>query len=158
MSICLCWLLPLHQPKRASSCSEDEVGEGGALSIATCNAPYHGLGGCSVNETFFAHNHVGRKGGAVVVGTGRSPSHVEFHNCTMVNSTAGMFIQDDPQGEGGVFNLARGTRLLLSDSVFKDNYSGSKVFSSSWLFANTLNGAASGVLFVYFPNFHTSRT
>lgn len=46
----------------------------------------------------------------------------------VANSTAGIFIEDDPQGQGGAFNLATGHRLLLSDSVFIDSYCGNKVY------------------------------
>lgn len=150
----MCLLFLLRPPNHAILCSEGEVGEGGALSVSTCDVPYHGLGGCSVNETFFVHNHVGRKGGAVVVSTGQFASHVEFHNCTMVNNSAGIYIQDDPQGEGGVFSLARGTRLLLSESVFKDNYSGSKVCISHGVYKHG-KGAAFAVWCLGFPNFPT---
>lgn len=61
------------------------------------------------------------------IGSGGFPSQVEFHRCTVANSTTGIDIEDDPQGEGGAFNVAVGTRLLLSDSLFIDNYSGKKV-------------------------------
>ncbi|CAN0498675.1 unnamed protein product, partial [Scytosiphon promiscuus] len=79
---------------------------------------YNGEGGCTVRDTVFANNHVARKGGAVNIGTGSAPSNVEFHRCMMANSTTGIFIEDDLQGEGGVFNVAPGNRLLVSDSVF----------------------------------------
>lgn len=108
-------------------CIEDEVGEGAALSISTCDLSFDGQGGCSVNDTDFAYSHAGRKGGAVSIGSGQSPSHVEFHRCRVDKSTAGKYIEDDPQGDGGAFNLAAGTRLLLSDSAFIDNYCGNKV-------------------------------
>lgn len=64
------------------------------------------------------------------IGSGEFPSNVELHRCKVANSTAGSHIEDDPQGDGGVFNVAGGTQLLLSDSLFIDNYSGNKVFST----------------------------
>lgn len=92
-----------------------------------------------MNDTAFAFNHVARKGGAVNIATGSSPSHVEFHRCAVANSTTGQFIEDDPQGEGGVFNVAPGTRLLLSDSLFIDNRCGNKVHNGLTLYFEAIS-------------------
>ena len=109
-------------------CTEDEVGEAGALSISTCNLSFNGRWGCSVNDTVFTRSHVARKGAVVAVGSGQAPSLVEFHRCTVTNSTSGVFIKDDPQGEGGVFSVAPGNTILLSNSTFEQNRSGNKVY------------------------------
>lgn len=85
-----------------------------------------------MNDTVFAFNRAARKGGAVSIASGQWPSTVEFHGCTVANTTTGVNIEDDPQGEGGVMNVSPGNRVLLADSVFEDNYCGNKV---SWTHA-----------------------
>lgn len=80
-----------------------------------------------MNDTIIAENNVGRKGGAVAIGTGDAPSHIEFHRCLVANSTTGLYIEDDPQGEGGAFAVGRGITLVLSDCVLTGNYCGNKV-------------------------------
>lgn len=52
---------------------------------------------------------------------------MEFHGCTVDNSTTGEAIEDDPQGEGGAFSVATGTTLVLADCVLRNNYCGKKV-------------------------------
>lgn len=100
------------------------------MSISMCDLSFDGQDGCTVNDTVFAYNHVARKGGAVNIATGPWPSRVKFHRCTVANNTAGENIEDDPQGEGGVLNVAPGNWLLLADSLFEDNNAGNKV---SWM-------------------------
>ena len=108
-------------------CTEDDIGEGAALSFTTCVLSFDGLSSCGVNDTVLAKSHVGEKGGAVAIGAGDAPSRIEFHRCTVANTTTGSHIEDDPQGEGGGFSLAKGVTLLLSHCVLKDNSSGNKV-------------------------------
>ncbi|MEP5117293.1 MAG: hypothetical protein ABJQ90_16330, partial [Parasphingorhabdus sp.] len=73
------------------------------------------------------NSSVGKKGGAVVIGSGNASSHVEFHRCTVVNSTTGRYFKDDPQGEGGAFSVDMGITLVVSDCILKNNYCGNKV-------------------------------
>ena len=113
--------------KTRAVCTEEEIGEGAALSVTNCVLSFDGLSDCGANDTVFANSHVGRKGGTVVIGSGKGPSYLAFHRCTVTNSTAGAAIEDDPQGEGGGFPLAKGVTLLLSHCVLKDNSSGNKV-------------------------------
>lgn len=63
----------------------------------------------------------------MVIGSGRDVSHVEFHGCVVDNSTTGLDIEDDPQGEGGAFSVGTGTVLVLANSVLRHNYCGKKV-------------------------------
>ena len=110
--------------------TETEIGEGAALSFTTCALSFDGQSSCEVTDTIIANSHVGRKGGAVAIGSGNAPSHVEFHRCTVANSTTGRQIEDDPQGEGGAFSVGRGITLVLSDCTLKGNYCGNKVWST----------------------------
>lgn len=109
------------------SFTADEVGEGAALSFTTCVLSFDGLSSCGVNDTLFVDSHVGRKGGAVAIGTGDAPSYIEFHRCVVANTTTGRNIEDDPQGEGGVFAVGKALTLVLSDCVLKNSYCGNKV-------------------------------
>lgn len=80
-----------------------------------------------MNDTTFRNNRVAKKGGAVAIGSGDGRSDVEFHRCTVDNSSTGKDIKDDPQGEGGGFSVGGGVTLLLSDCVVKNNHCGKKV-------------------------------
>ena len=108
-------------------CTEDDIGEGAALSFTTCVLSFDGLSSCGVNDTVLAKSHVGEKGGAVAIGAGDAPSRIEFHRCTVANTTTGSHIEDDPQGEGGAFAVGTALTLVLSDCVLTHNYCGSKV-------------------------------
>ncbi|CAN0008375.1 unnamed protein product, partial [Scytosiphon promiscuus] len=102
---------------------EDEIGEGGALSLTVCTESFDGLSACGANDTVFAENG----GGAVVIGSGKAPSHVELHRCTVLDSTTGWKeIEDDPQGEGGAFSVAQTTTLVLADCLLANNFAGKK--------------------------------
>ena len=107
--------------------AEVEIGEGAALSFTNCVVSFDGLSTCGVNDTIFSYNHAGRKGGAVVIASGSSPSHVEFHRCTVANTTTGSYIEDDPQGEGGAFAVGEGIWLLIDDCIVSNNFCGKKV-------------------------------
>ena len=109
------------------SFTADEHGEGAALSFTRCVLSFDGLSSCGVNDTILANSHVGKKGGAVAIGAGEAPSHIEFHRCTVDNASTGRYIEDDPQGTGGAFNVGQALTLVLSDCVLKNNYCGSKV-------------------------------
>lgn len=106
---------------------EDSIGEGGGLSVIRCSRSFDNLTACGVNDTAFYRNSVGRKGGAVVIAGGDAYSKVEFHNCTVENSTTGMQTKDDPQGEGGAFTVGGRCSLLLADCIIANNYCGKKV-------------------------------
>lgn len=97
------------------------------MAFTACTRSFDGLSACGVNDTRFFNNHVARQGGAVVVGSGLPTSHVEFHRCTVENSTAGMFIQDDPQGTGGAFAVGQRATLLLNGCLLVNNACGNKV-------------------------------
>lgn len=75
----------------------------------------------------FANSRVAKKGGAVAMGIGSGQSDVAFHRCTVDNSTTGLALKDDPQGEGGAFSVGGGVTLLLSDCILTNNYCGKKV-------------------------------
>ncbi|CBJ26637.1 adhesin-like protein [Ectocarpus siliculosus] len=105
---------------------DDEIGEGGAISFTVCNTSFDGLAACGANDTVFFKNDVGRKGGAIVIGSGRNSSYVELHRCTVEKSESGLEIEDDPQGEGGAVAVAWGITLLVADSLLTDNYCGKK--------------------------------
>ncbi|CBJ33177.1 expressed unknown protein [Ectocarpus siliculosus] len=104
----------------------DEIGEGGAISFTVCNTSFDGLAACGANDTVFFKNVVGRKGGAIVIGSGRISSYVELHRCTVEKSESGLEIEDDPQGEAGAVAVAWGITLLVADSLLTDNYCGKK--------------------------------
>ncbi|CAN0005479.1 unnamed protein product [Ectocarpus fasciculatus] len=106
--------------------SDDEIGEGGAISFTVCNTSFDGLAACGANDTVFYKNDVGRKGGAIVIGSGRAASYVELHRCTVEKSETGLEIEDDPQGEGGAVAVAWGITLVVADSLLTDNYCGKK--------------------------------
>ncbi|CAN0356022.1 unnamed protein product, partial [Ectocarpus sp. 12 AP-2014] len=105
---------------------DDEIGEGGAISFTVCNTSFDGSAACGANDTVFFKNDVGRKGGAIVIGSGRNSSYVELHRCTVEKSETGQEIEDDPQGEGGAVAVAWGVTLLVADSLLTDNYCGKK--------------------------------
>ena len=109
------------------SFTAEESGEGAALSFTTCVLSFDGLSRCGVNDTILVNSHVGKKGGAVAIGTGNATSYIEFHRCTVDNATAGRHIEDDPQGEGGAFIVGEALTLVLSHCVLKNNNCGSKV-------------------------------
>lgn len=80
-----------------------------------------------MNDTVFRNSRVAKKGGAVAIGSGDGRSEVEFHRCTVDNSSTGEAIKDDPQGEGGAFSVGGGVTLLMADSVVTRSYCGKKV-------------------------------
>ncbi|CAN0189805.1 unnamed protein product, partial [Pylaiella littoralis] len=97
-----------------------------AISLTACLSSFDGLSECGVNDTVFWNSKVARKGGAIVIGSGSFPSHVELHRCNIFNSTVGKEIKDDPQGEGGAIAVAQTVSLLLADCVLTENYCGKK--------------------------------
>ena len=108
---------------------ETPVGQGGALSFASCIQSFdNNLSPCSVSDTTFIGNNAAQKGGAVAVSSGKiSPTTIEFHRCLIINSTTGKYIEDDPQGEGGAFSLSEGLHLVLEDCVVANSTCGKKV-------------------------------
>ena len=104
------------------------MGEGGALSIATCTRSFDSLSACDVTDTTFSGNTAAKKGGAVTVGSGTVGTTIEFHRCLIASSTTGKAIEDDPQGEGGAFSLGQGTHLMSEDCIVKNNACGKKVW------------------------------
>ena len=120
---------PPPPPPRSSfqPYAEDETGEGAGLSFEACHRSFDGLAACGVNDTAIRNSRVAKKGGAVAIGSGDGRSNVEFHRCTVDNSSTGEAIKDDPQGEGGAFSVGGGVTLLLADSVVKRSYCGKKV-------------------------------
>lgn len=120
--------------------AEEEIGEGGAISLDGCTRSFDGLAACGVNYTSFVNNHVARKGGAVAIAGETYFSDVEFHGCMMENSTTGIDLKVDPQGEGGVFFVDKNTSLLLADCLITDSYSGKKVCETGFIDATLLKG------------------
>lgn len=82
-----------------------------------------------MNDTVFVNSRAAKKGGAVAIAGGDERSSVDFHRCTFDNSSTGLEIKDDPQGEGGTFSVGGGVTLLLSGCTVKDSYCGKKVRS-----------------------------
>lgn len=107
--------------------AEEEIGEGGAISIDGCTRSFDELAACGVNDTTFLNNRVARKGGAVAIASGSAKSYVEFQRCTVDSSTTGYKIEDDPQGEGGAFAMGTMSTLLLVGCTISKNYCGKKV-------------------------------
>ncbi|CAM9163211.1 unnamed protein product, partial [Laminaria digitata] len=105
----------------------DPTGEGAGLAVSACDTSFDGLAACSVNDTMFVNSRVAKKGGAVALGGEEKQWRVEFHRCTVDNSSTGLAIKDDHQGEGGAFVVGAGVTLLLSDCVLTNNYCGKKV-------------------------------
>lgn len=92
-----------------------------------CDRSFDGLAACGVNDTTFFGNHVARKGGAVVIASESVATYVEFHRCTMENSTVGIEIDDDPQGKGGAIAVGQQCTLLLANCTIANSYCGKKV-------------------------------
>lgn len=107
--------------------TEEELGEGAAISFTVCTLSFDGLAACGANDTIFFNNNVARKGGAVAIASGPPASYVEFHRCTVENSTTGRPVEDDEQGEGGAFVVGSGSTLVLNDCLLVDNFCGKKV-------------------------------
>lgn len=61
-----------------------------------------------------------------------APSQVEFRRCTVDNTTTGEAIKDDPQGQGAGFAIGVHSTLVLTDSVFLNNFCGEKVRACGW--------------------------
>lgn len=97
------------------------------MSFTACHASFDGLAACGANDTMFLHSRVAKKGGAVALASGDGRSQVELHRCRVYNSSTGIVLKDDPQGEGGAFSVGGGVTLLLSDCALKNNYCGKKV-------------------------------
>lgn len=108
--------------------AEESVGEGGDLTISACLGGFDNAEACTVNGSDFTNGHVARKGGSVQLSDGKmGPSYIEFHGCTFLNASAGVYIEDDPQGEGGTFSVGKHATLVLVDTVVTDSYAGNKV-------------------------------
>lgn len=98
------------------------------MVIAACVGGFDNVKACTVNGSHFANGHVAKKGGSVQVSDGfLGSSYVEFHSCEFLNASAGILIEDDPQGEGGTFSVGGGATLVLVDTVVTDSYAGKKV-------------------------------
>jgi len=67
------------------------------------------------------------KGGAVIIWSKSGPSRMEFHRSFAGSNKAGEGFQDNPQGQGGVFAVGPGTTIVLTDSLFENNYAGDRV-------------------------------
>lgn len=89
-----------------------------------CIQSFDGLAPCSVNDTTFIGNGAAEQGGAVLIYSGESTSHVEFHRCTVDNSTTGGLIEDNSQEDGGAFSAGENTTLLLADCFITKNFAG----------------------------------
>lgn len=118
---CIACNAPRHE------CAEDPKGQGAHLSFDECLGSFDGVGPCQVNDTVFFNSHAGNKGGAVSLSGGDRPWTVEFHRCSVENSSVGLGIEDDPQGEGGAFSVGDGVTLILFGCLLKDNSCGKKV-------------------------------
>lgn len=81
-----------------------------------------------MNDTIFVNSSVANKGGSVVISKESENSNVvEFHGCIVDNSSSGLLLDDDAQGDGGAFSVGSGVTLLLSNCTLKNNFSGDKV-------------------------------
>lgn len=100
------------------------------MAVTACTKSFDGLAACGVNDTMFVNNHVARQGGAVVIGSGPPTSYVEFHRCTVENSTTGNFTAGNPQGTGGAFAVDQGATLVMNDCLLVNNACGNKVCMS----------------------------
>lgn len=58
---------------------------------------------------------------------GDKPTSIVLKQCTVINSTAGSAIEDDPQGEGGAVVVGAGATLVLEDCLVVNNTCGRKV-------------------------------
>lgn len=114
---------PFQHPVRA----EEPKGQGGDLSFAECDRSVEGKAPCGVNDTVFVNGRTGAKGGSVSLSGSEDPSTVEFHRCSVENSSAGFDFKDDPQGEGGAFSVGEGVTLVLSDCLVEECSCGKKV-------------------------------
>lgn len=113
--------------------TETALGQGADLALSACMTGFDSIGGCTVNGSSFINSHTARKGGSVQLSNGRlGVSYVEFYGCYFMNVSTGANIEDDPQGEGGVFSVGTGNTLVLVDSVVVDGYAGKKVRSKSF--------------------------
>lgn len=95
--------------------------------MAECAGSFDGEAPCQVNDTAFANGYAGSKGGSVSLSGGADSYTVDFHRCSVENSSVGFAFKDDPQGEGGGFSVGERVTLLLSDCVVKGNSCGKKV-------------------------------
>lgn len=93
-----------------------------------CYRGFEGVGPCGVNDSTFFGNTVAREGGSVQLGDGSGHSHVEFTRCSMRSNSAGKYVNNDPQGDGGAISVGSDVTLVLVDSSVQDNYAGSKVY------------------------------
>ncbi|CAM9320502.1 unnamed protein product, partial [Sphacelaria rigidula] len=71
-----------------------------------------------INSTFVL-NHAAHAGGTAHVRNADDPSYVEFHDCVIVNSTAGEINVKDDQGEGGAFSVGEGSTLVLMNTTVR---------------------------------------
>eukprot|EP00904_Undaria_pinnatifida_P010819 jgi/Undpi1/6868/HiC_scaffold_21.g09344.m1 len=113
---------------------EDPTGQGADLALSGCDRSFDGLPACDVNDTIFVNSSVANKGGSVVISKESESSNVvKFHGCTVDNSSSGLLLDDDGQGDGGAFSVGSGVTLLLSNCTLKNNFSGDKggVFHTS---------------------------
>lgn len=86
------------------------------------------MGAGGVNDSVFINSHAAASAGAVQIGNSENPSHVEFHRCSFLNSTAGENDnEDDPQGEGGTFGVSKGSKLVLVNTTVQNSLAIKKV-------------------------------
>lgn len=130
-------LIPLnstiHLPflTNCANFTEDPIGQGGDLALSACTTGFDNMKGCTIHGSTFINSHTARKGGSVQVSNGvMGASYVEFNGCSFLNASAGSYIEDDPQGEGGVFSVGSGNTLVVVDTVVADAYAGKKVRSN----------------------------
>lgn len=97
------------------------------MSFKECTKSFDGLAACGVNDTLFVNSHVGNKGGAVAVEDVSASTYIELHRCTVENATAGIALEEDPQGEGGGFSVGQGATLVLANCTLRNNTCGKKV-------------------------------
>lgn len=101
------------------------------MSLSLCTHGYLEQGNCSVGDTAFLGSSAASKGGTVQISGDKGSSVVEFAGCLVVNSSAGMGFDDDPQGDGGAFSVGTGVTLILANSTVWGGTAGNKVSLAS---------------------------
>lgn len=109
--------------------AEDYIGEGADLSLTACRAAFDDptSGACYVNDSTFHNPFVAKKGATLHMGSGSGGSVVEVNRCLVINATCGVYIEDEPQGEGGAFSVGGGTTLIMQDTIVRNSTTGKKV-------------------------------
>lgn len=118
-------MLPTPIPHMTNA--DEEGGRGGDLFLKVCNESFDGLSACGATDSVFVNSHVGDKGGSVAIDDEPPFSSIEFHRCTVANSSAGRAIGEDSRGEGGAFVVGKGATLLLANCTISNNNCGNKV-------------------------------